>query len=89
MYRAAHSQVTCTKMVGLFRLSIILDKMQKCVYTSPKEKDVADSSSESYSNQQAFAKYQAYYHLLGKELEKTQRQSKLLRSPMKRTNSQN
>ena len=32
VYRAAHSQVTCTKMVGLYRLSHILDKMQKCVY---------------------------------------------------------
>ena len=32
MYRAAHSQVTCVKLVGLYRLHYILNKMQKSVY---------------------------------------------------------
>jgi len=36
MYRAAHSQVGCTRMVGLDRLGYILDQMQKCVpYMQP------------------------------------------------------
>ena len=34
MYRAAHKQVPSTKMVGLFRLSLILDQMQRSVYQS-------------------------------------------------------
>ena len=91
MYRAVHTQVTCTKMVGLYRLSLILDKMQKCVYTLPSSQSDAFALDKpnSYDNQITFAKYQAYYDLLMSELEKTQSQSKkLLRSTKKRrTNS--
>lgn len=61
MYRAAHTQVTCTKMVGLYRLSLILDKMQKSVYTPVNQPN----------NPVDFNQYQALYHLLAKELKKT------------------
>ena len=57
MYRAAHSQVSCMRMIGLFRLGLILDKMQKCVYT-PADDDRPGQ----------FQKYQALYRLLVKEL---------------------
>ena len=59
MYRAAHSQVSCTRMVGFFRMGAILDKMQKCVYTR---------SDDDRPGQ--FQKYQAFYRLLVKELAK-------------------
>ena len=60
MYRAAHSQVTCTKMVGLYRLSLILDKMQKSVYTPVNQPN----------HPVDFNQYQALYHLLARELKK-------------------
>ena len=69
-------------MVGFFRLSLILDKMQKCVYSSPQE-----NQSKVKENPMQFTKYQAYYHILVKELENTKEEAKHLRAPVKRTNS--
>ena len=45
-------------MVALYRLNMILDRMQKCVHAS--------FDGEPTGGQ--FAKYQAYYHVLAKEL---------------------
>lgn len=45
-------------MVGLFRMNLILDNMQKVMFTSPKEKVKQPMEVPS----DLLAKYQAFYH---------------------------
>lgn len=54
MYKSAQSQVGFTKMVALYRLNIILERMQKCVHPSLNAEPIGGK----------FAKYQAYYYAL-------------------------
>ena len=65
MYKAAKSQVENTKMVGLYRLSMILNQMQRCVYSA-----IGDEKRPGQ-----YTKYQSYYHILAKELKNTREEA--------------
>ena len=58
MYQVAHSQMSSTKMVGMYRLSFILNLMKQCVHSA-----VGDEIRPGQ-----YMKYQAFYHVLVKEL---------------------
>ena len=62
MYEASHKALGCTQLLGLTRLAVILDSMQKCVphdFTGVSRKPLQ------------FQKYQSLYRILVKELANT------------------
>ena len=74
MLQAANRYMDEAGAIGLLRLASLLNKMQQCVAT-PIACD--------------FCKYQAYYHVLIRELEKVKTEFSQMKLPQLRTDSEN